>query len=105
MGMYTECQAELIRALREAGCEREPFLTRKRMLQSGESRMSAVLCENDAVERATGKRFFKKDGKSLKRTKLYDRDITFTVVIGDYTQEKAEDTYEKFLCNLKKAFM
>lgn len=102
MGMYTECQGELIRALKAAGCEKAPFLSVKRMKNSAESRISAVLCEDDTVERASGKRFFKKDGKPTRRTKLFDRIIVYSVVIGDFTQEKAEDTYEKFLLQVKK---
>lgn len=102
MGMYTECQAELIRALKAAGCEKEPFLSMKRMKNSAESRISAVLCEDDTVERASGKRFFEKNGVSTRRTKLFDRNITYTVVIGDFSQEKAEDTYERFLLNVNK---
>lgn len=64
MGMYTECQEELIRALKAAGCEREPFLSLKRMANSAESRISAVLCEDDQLERSTGKRFFYSRGRA-----------------------------------------
>lgn len=89
MGMYTECQEELIRALKAAGCEREPFLSLKRMANSAESRISAVLCEDDQLERSTGKRFFTaEDGRNMRRTKLFSRDITYTVIIGDFTQER-----------------
>lgn len=103
MGMYGECQAELIRALKAAGCEKEPFLSMKRMSSSAESRISAVLCENDHTERAGGKKFYTSEtGKRQMRKKLYDRDITFTVVIGDFSQEKAEEIYENFLLELKE---
>lgn len=103
MGMYTECQEELIRALKAAGCEREPFLSLKRMANSAESRISAVLYEDEQLERSTGKRFFTaEDGRNMRRTKLFSRDITYTVIIGDFTQESAEETYEKFLLKLKK---
>ncbi len=102
MGMYTECQAELVRALKAAGCEKEPFLSMKRMAASAESRISAVLCENDQVERTGGKKFYtSEEGKRRLRRKRYERDIVYTVVIGDFSQEKAEDTYEKFLLELK----
>lgn len=103
MGMYTECQAELIRALKAAGCEREPFLSMKRLEASAESRISAVLCEDDQLERSAGKKFYTaEDGRNMRRTRLFSRDITFMVIIGDFTQEKAEETYEKFLLKLKK---
>ena len=61
MGMYTECQEELIRALKAAGCEREPFLSLKRMANSAERRISGVLCEDEQVDPRKGKRFFKAD--------------------------------------------
>ena len=98
MGMFTECQEELIRAVKEAGCEKEPFTSKKRMELSAESRISAVLCEEELVERASGKKVYTSaDGARLKRIKLYDRNITYTVVIGDYDQKRAEQTYESFL--------
>lgn len=101
MGMYTDCQEEIIRALKAAGCEREPFTSKKRMLNSSESRVGAVLCEEDTVGRASGKRYYDTtDGKGMRRSKLYDRDITYTVVIGDYNQAAAERTYEAFLREL-----
>lgn len=103
MGMYTECQSELVRALKAAGCEREPFLSMKRLATSAESRISAVLCENDQVERTGGKKYYTaEDGMRRLRRKLYERDIVYTVVIGDFSQEKAEETYERFLMELKK---
>lgn len=103
MGMFTECQAEMIRALKEAGCERDPFLSMKRMEASAESRISAVLCEDDQLERANGKKFFtSEEGKPMRRTRLFNRELTFSVVIGDFSQEKAEETYEGFLRSLQK---
>lgn len=98
MGMFTECQGELIRALKAAGCEREPFLSLKNMQLSAESRISAVLCEEELVERDSGKKSYTAaGGERLKRCKLYSRNITYTVIIGDYEQVRAEQTYEKFL--------
>lgn len=98
MGMFTECQGELIRALKAAGCEREPFLSLKNMQLSAESRISAVLCEEELVERDSGKKSYTAaGGERLKRCKLYSRNITYTVIIGNYEQVRAEQTYEKFL--------
>lgn len=99
--MYTACQEALIKVLKAAGCGKEPFISKKRMELSGESRVSAVLCEEDAVERSAGRKFYTaEDGRGHKRKKLYDRNIAFSVVIGDYDFEKAEKTYENFLREL-----
>lgn len=101
MGMYVACQKELIRALQAAGCVKQPFISMKKLLASSESRLSAVLSEDEAIERQKGKKFFTdENGKRLKRTKIFNRDITFTVVIGDYNNEAVEEIYEKFLKEL-----
>lgn len=98
MGMFIECQDEMVRALKAAGCEREPFLSLKNMQLSAESRVSAVLCEEELVERDSGKKVYTAAGGArLKRSRLYSRNITYTVVIGDYEQARAEQIYERFL--------
>lgn len=101
MGMYTDCQDEIIRALKAAGCAGKPFTSKKLLTASSESHVSAVLCEDDRVERASGKKTYTaQDGRTLKRSRRFDRDITYTVIIGDYQQKKAEETWEKFLLEL-----
>lgn len=99
--MYVACQEELIRSLKAAGCVKEPFTSKKKLEVCMESRISAVLCEEDAVERTVSRKFYAApDGKGHKRTKLYNRNITFSIVIGDYDFQKAEKTYERFLQEL-----
>lgn len=101
MGMYVACQEKLIETLRAAGCEKQPFTSLKKMAVSSESRISAVLCEEETVEKQKGKKMYTdSDGRHRKRSLVYSRDITFTVVIGDYSNEKVEETYERFLREL-----
>lgn len=100
MGMFLECRNEIVRALKAAGCKKEPFLSRKRMEASADSHMSGVFCENEEVERTSGKKIYLQDGKNRKRAKRYDREIIFTVVIGEYSTENAEAVYENFLREL-----
>lgn len=103
MGMFVECQNELIRALKASGCSKAPFTSRKRMLSSSESRISAVLCEAETVARHNSKKIYAdEEGKHLKRSRMYERDITFLVIIGDYSNKEIEETYEKFLQELPK---
>lgn len=103
MGMYTQCQAELVRVLKEAGCGREPYTSRKKLVSTSESRVSAVLCEDETVERDRQRKVYTgEDGARLKRSRLYKREITFLVIIGDYTNEKLEEVYEKFLEGLPR---
>ena len=90
MGMFVACQNELIRALKAAGCGKEPYTSRKKLLSTAESRVSAVLCEEEAVERDKQKKaFVGAGGEHLKRSKMYSRDITYLVIIGDYSNEKS----------------
>lgn len=103
MGMFVACQNELIRALKAAGCGKEPYTSRKKLLSTAESRVSAVLCEEEAVERDKQKKaFVGAGGEHLKRSKMYSRDITYLVIIGDYSNEKIEEIYESFLKELPK---
>lgn len=98
MGMYVACLKKLIETLKAAGCEKPPFTSQKKLKLTSENRISAVLCEKEELERHTGKRIFTDtEGKKHKRSKLYNRDITYTVVIGEYNAEALEEIYEKFL--------
>lgn len=98
MGMFVECQKELIKVLKASGCEKQPFTSKKKMETSAESRISAVLCEEETLERHKGgKVFTDAGGKKHKRTRVYNRDIAYTVVIGEYSNDRLEEIYEKFL--------
>ena len=101
MGMYVECRDLLVETLKKSGCIKQPFTSRKKLLASAESRVSAVICEEETVERQKGRKVYTDgEGRRLKRSRLYSRDIIFSVVIGDYSSEKIEEIYEKFLRSL-----
>ena len=101
MGMYVECRDLLVETLKKSGCIKQPLTTRKKLLASAESRVSAVICEEETVERQKGRKVYTDgEGRRLKRSRLYSRDIIFSVVIGDYSSEKIEEIYEKFLRSL-----
>lgn len=99
MGMFSECQEALKNALKSAGCK-EPYTIKKQMEICAESRVSGVLCEGEAVERTSGKKLYKTEGQGKKRSKDYNREITYTVIIGEYSVENTESIYEKFLQEL-----
>lgn len=100
MGMFSECRTILIDALKIAGCKGEPYTAKKRMEVCAESRISGVLCEGETVERTAEKKRYQVDGQGKRRNKIYRREITYTVIIGEYTLENAEGVYENFLINL-----
>lgn len=103
MGMFVECQNELIKALKAAGVSKEPFISRKKLVSTAESKVSAVLCEEETVERDRQSKIYTgENGTHLKRSRIYKREITFLVIIGDYTNDAIEQVYEKFLQVLPK---
>ena len=49
------------------------------------------------------KRFYKdQEGAQQKRRKVFDRDITFHVVIGEYTDDAVEALFERFIKSLDR---
>lgn len=94
--MYTECQQYLMDAVLAAG-SRQPYTSMKKLKMATDSRVSAVLCESDIVEKDKQKRIYLDQFDRHRRTKKYRREITFTVVLGDYSQEEAESAYDKLL--------
>lgn len=98
--MYTECQQYLMDVVLAAG-GRQPFTSMKKLKMATDSRVSAVLCESDIVEKDKQKRIYTDQSGRHRRTKKYRREITFTVVLGDYSQEEAEAAYDKLLGTLE----
>lgn len=98
MSLYAESKAYLIAKLKEAGVKSKPYTTIKGLGKSQESHVSAVIFEKEAISRNGSKKLYKdQQGAQKKRRKVFNRDLTFTVTIGDYTDDAVEAIYEKFL--------
>lgn len=103
MSLYVESKTYLLGKLKEAGLKSKPYTTIKGLEKSQESHVGAVIFEKEAISRNGSKKLYKdQEGAQKKRRKVFDRNLTFTVTIGDYTDEAVETMFEKFLKNLDR---
>lgn len=103
MSLYTESKAYLLVKLKEAGLKTKPYTTIKGLEKSQESHVGAVIFEKEAISRNGSKKLYRdQEGAKKKRRKIFDRKLTFTVTIGDYTDDAVETMYEKFLASLDR---
>lgn len=99
--MYRQCKKYLLDKLAEAGVKSKPYTTLKGLEKSLESHVSAVLFESETMQRSGNKRqYHDADGQRHKRRKVFDRNLAFTVIIGDYTDDAVERMYEAFVRSL-----
>lgn len=99
--LYTDCKQYLIARLKAAGIKTKPYTTEKSLSKCLESHVGAVLFEREICARNGSKKKFRDDaGEKHKRRRVLDRDITFSVIIGEYTDDAAETIFERFLTSL-----
>lgn len=101
--LYTDCKNYLLTKLKEAGLKSKPYTTQKSLEKSQESHIGAVLFESEGLSRNGSKKHYRDDeGAQKKRRKIFDRNLSFTVIIGDYTDDAVETLYEKFISSLDR---
>ena len=101
MSLYAESKAYLLAKLKEAGLKSKPYTTMKGLEKSQESHVGAVIFEKETLSRNGSKKLYKdQEGAQKKRRKVFNRNLTFTVTIGDYTDDAVEAMFEKFLESL-----
>jgi len=99
--LYAECKQYLIAKLREAGIKTRIYTTKKSLEKCMESHVGAVLFEREECARnGSKKRYRDEEGAKHKRRRVFDRSITFSTVIGEYTDDAAEGIFERFLASL-----
>jgi len=99
--LYAECKQYLVDKLKQAGIKTRIYTSEKLLEKCSESHVGAVLFEREANARnGSKKRFRDQRGALHKRRRVFDRDITFSVVIGDYSDDAAETVFERFLASL-----
>lgn len=99
--MFLQCRDYLIAKLKAAGIKTPPITSEKVLASCKESHLGAVLLERDTFNRNGSKTYFTDEtGACGKRRKVFDRELAFTVTIGDYTAEKAEAIFETFVAGL-----
>ena len=101
--LYGESKTYLLDKLKASGLKSKPYTTEKSLLKSQESHVGAVLFENEGLSRNHSKTYYKdQEGARKKRRKVFDRKLTFSVVIGGYTDDEVEDMFERFLGGLDR---
>ena len=96
--LYKQSKEYLLEKLKAAGLKSKPYTTQKGLEKSQESHIGAVLFESETLLRNGSKtRYRDQEGAQKKRRKVFDRALTFTVIIGDYTDEAVESMFGAFL--------
>lgn len=96
--LYQESKQYLLEKLKGAGVKTKIYTTLKALEKSQESHLGAVLFESETFLRNGSKtRYKNQEGAQKKRRKVFDRALTFTVTIGDYTDEAVETMFEAFI--------
>lgn len=98
--MYTECRDALKECLKQCGATGNIHTSTKKLKASGESRVFAVLFEDDGLAKNKSKRIYTDISGKHKRRQKFDRNLTFSVVIGEYDIEKVQELYDSFLQNI-----
>lgn len=101
--MTGECKAYLIVKLQSAGIKSKVHTSMKKLRASQESHIGAVLLDGDTFTRCGAKKIYRNEaGDKHKRKKVFDRQTSFMVVIGEYEEEKCEKILEVFMTSLDK---
>ena len=101
--LYKQSKEYLLEKLKEAGLKSKPYTTQKGLEKSQESHIGAVLFESETLLRNGSKtRYRDQEGAQKKRRKVFDRALTFTVIIGDYTDEAVQSMFGAFLSSLNR---
>lgn len=103
MSLYAESKAYLLAKLKEAGVKSRPYTAMKWLEKSQESHVSAVIFDKEAISRNGSKKLYRDEqGARKKRRKAFDRNLTFAVIIMDYSDDAVETIFEKFLTSLDR---
>lgn len=101
--MFTECREYLVEKLKEAGIRSKPYTSMKKLKASQEAHVGAVLFEDETFSRSGAKTIYSdQTGAQHKRRKVFFRETTFGVIIGDPDPAKTETLFEAFLRALEK---
>lgn len=99
--MFSTCRAYLIDRLKTAGIKTQPFTAMKQLKTSSEKHLGAVLTDGETFSRSGSKTIYRDiAGDKHKRRKVFDRKLTFSVIIGEYDQDKCEEIFVTFLASL-----
>ncbi len=95
--MFIEIREALKSCLVQCGAKSNIYTSEKRLRVCNESRVFAILSESDGLAKNKTKRIYTDINGKHKRRKRFDRDLTFSIVIGEYSMEKVQEIYDQFL--------
>ncbi|BFH11092.1 hypothetical protein J6TS7_02920 [Paenibacillus dendritiformis] len=99
--MISECKEYLIQLLKAAGIKSKICTSLNELKRYQDSHVGAVIPERDAFMRSNSRKIYRDENLAKhKRRKLFERETTFVVVIGEYSQDKADGIFEAFLTSL-----
>ena len=99
--MYIQCRDTLVECLNKTKLDKKRIFTSRKLLAAcNESRIGGVLFEGDGLKSNPSKRIYATEDGHKKRRKKYDREVSFTVVIGEYDIIKVQELYDIFLQEL-----
>lgn len=104
--MIGQCKEYLIQKLKDAGIKSKVHISVKTLEKSNESHVGAVLFEGDKLTRSGSKTtFIDQTGAKRKRVKIFNRETSFVVVIGEYEESKCEGIFESFIAQLDRGIL
>lgn len=93
----------LVQALKKAGIKARIHESLKTLESSGEIQTAGVIRYDDAFTRSGSKKTYAdQEGLKHKRTKIWDRETKLKVIIGEATDEKCEEIFDRFLLALER---
>lgn len=95
--MINQCREYLKGKLTAAGIKEKIITVQKDLNNNNEQHVGAVLLQKENIEKAGTFKRGTINGVNIKRTKKFNRSVTFVVVIGEYSFENCEKIYSKFL--------
>lgn len=100
---FTTCRDYLIDKLTASGIKTKPYTTMKKLTSTYESHIGAVLFSKETYDRSGAKKVYSdQTGGQHKRRKVFSREATFAVIIGDADPDKVEQIFENFMTGLER---
>ena len=99
--MITICKNYLMGKLTAAGIKTKIHTSEKTLKATKECHLGAVMVTGDSFVRSGSKKKYTDiAGDKHRRLKTHERTVTFTVVIGEYVDERCEEIFENFITSI-----
>ncbi|WP_018752670.1 hypothetical protein [Paenibacillus sanguinis] len=99
--MIAECRDYLIQHLKDAGIKTKVCTSLKDLKQFSDPLVGAVIPDGDTFVRSHSKKVYQSAaGNKHKRRKLFDRELSFLVVVGGKDYLQASEIFGNFMAGL-----